>query len=88
MAHFVAGRYERAAECARRSIALNPDLASPQRLLAASCGLLGRIDDARLAIAELRRISPDFSAEAFRQANPVVADSMLEGLRKAGWTES
>jgi adenylate cyclase len=88
MAHFVAGRYQLAADCARCSIALNSDVASPQRLLAACCGHLGRVDEAQEAIAALRRISPDFSIKAFRQMNPMVAEAMLEGLRKAGWTGS
>ncbi len=87
MAHFVAGRYEDAADCARRSIALNPKLPSAQRLLAACCGHLGQTDEAQKAIAAMRRISPEFSVEAFRELNTTVAEAMLEGLRKAGWTE-
>jgi len=85
MAHFVAGRYEQSADSARRSIALNPNLASPHRLLAACCGQLGLIEEAQRALSELHRIVPDFSVEAFREANQAVAEPMIEGWRKAGW---
>jgi adenylate cyclase len=50
MAHFVAGRYEEAADCARQAIAQRPEQPASQRLLAASCGHLGRLPEAREAL--------------------------------------
>ena len=85
LAHFLAGRYEEAAECAGRSLVERPEQPATYRLLAASCGHLGRIDQAREALAEMERLAPDFSLEAFRALNAVVAEPMVEGWRKAGW---
>ena len=85
MAHFVAGHYTDAADAARRAIALRPDQPAHHRLLAACCGHLGQLDEARVALAEMARLTPDFSVEAFRSLNRVAADVMIEGWRKAGW---
>lgn len=85
MAHFVAGRYADAADAARRAIALRPDQPAHHRLLAACCGHLGQLGEARAELAELVRLAPDFSLEAFRFLNRMVADGMIEGWRKAGW---
>ena len=85
MAHSVADRYTDAADAARRAIALRPDQPAHHRLLAACCGHLGRLDEARTALAEMARLAPDFSLEAFRYLNRMVADGMIEGWRKAGW---
>jgi adenylate cyclase len=85
MAHFIAGRYTDAGDAARRAIALKPDQPAHHRLLAACCGHLDQADEARSALAEMARLAPDFSLEAFRQPNQNVADDMIEGWRKAGW---
>ena len=85
MAHFIAGRYTDAGDAARRAIALRPDQPAHHRLLAACCGHLDQADEARSALAEMARLAPDFSLEAFRQPNRNVADDMIEGWRKAGW---
>jgi adenylate cyclase len=85
MAHFVAGRYVDAADAARRAIALRADQPAHHRLLAASYGHLGKLEDARAELAEMARLAPDFSLEVFRSFNRLVADDMIEGWRKAGW---
>ncbi len=85
MAHFVAGRYQEAAECAKRAIGVRREQPASWRLLAASCGHLGRLEEAREALAEMKRLAPDFSVDAFRVLNRHVADPMFEGWRKAGW---
>lgn len=85
VAHLLTGRYEQAAECARRSVALNPRTAAAQRLLGACCGHLGRLDEAKQALAEAQRLVPDFSLAAFREGNQVVAAPLIEGWTKAGW---
>ena len=85
LAHFLAGRYEEAAANASRSLVERPEQPATYRLLAASCGHLGRIAEAREALAQLDRLAPDFELETFRALNEVVAEPMVEGWRKAGW---
>ena len=56
------------------------------RLLAASCGHLGRADEARAALAEMRRLTPDFSEERLRLIlPPAILNCYLAGWRKACW---
>jgi tetratricopeptide (TPR) repeat protein len=85
MAHFVAGRYADAADAAREAISLRADQPAHHRLLAACQGHLGQLEHAREELAEMTRLAPDFSLEAFRGLNRLVADGMIEGWRKAGW---
>ena len=86
MTHFLADRYEEAADCARRALTQQPELTAALRLKAASCGHLGRLQEARDALAEMERLDPDFSLETFRFLNETAADPLAEGWRKAGWT--
>jgi hypothetical protein len=58
-------------------------------LAAATFAHLGRIDEARAMLAEVRKRKPDFSADTVR--NPVGrygphsgVDRIIDGLRKAG----
>jgi adenylate cyclase len=85
IAHLMACRYEEAAECARRALALGLDQAAPHRLLAACHGHLGRAQEARDAIREAMRLEPDFSLEELRRINhPAIVEQLLDGWRKAG----
>jgi len=85
IAHLMACRYEDAAECARRAIALGPDQAAPHRLLAACHGHLGRVEEARDAFREAMRLEPGFSLEALRRINhAAIVEQMLDGWRKGG----
>lgn len=92
-AHFASGRYEDAADWARRDLRDHPQNAHSLRLLAASCAHLGQLDEARAAGQEFSRLYPDWSLSAFR---PILLTSMkdselVEGyfddLRKAGFKE-
>jgi adenylate cyclase len=97
LAHFIAGRYEKAAEFTARTLRPNPSGISNLRLHAASLGLLGRIDEAREAAQRLLAISPDWTISRVRyflevvQSNPFrtpgVIDAICEGLRRAGLPE-
>jgi adenylate cyclase len=85
-----ARRYEDAVEWARRSIGENPMFAYSRAYLAASLAHLGRLDESRSEIEELRRVQPGYSvefasggAEWFREHR----DHFLDGLRKAGLPE-
>ncbi len=92
-AHYGAGRYEEAVDWAKQSVRLNPDAFIAYRALAASNGQLGRIDEARAALAELLRIDPDLTLEQRKQRfadlgfDPDVIEHQNDGLRKAGLPE-
>jgi adenylate cyclase len=90
-AHFTMGRFEDAATIITRSIAHNPESLPAHFYLAACYGQLGENALARGALAEVRRISPDFSIArvrtiaAYKRAADL--DLLIEGLRKAGLPE-
>jgi adenylate cyclase len=60
-AEFSLGKYEMAAQHLRERIARTPGTDSSRMMLAACYGHLGRLDDARMAWAELLKVNPDFS---------------------------
>ncbi len=88
MAQFAMHRFADAAQSIRRSVTRNPHALPPQFFLAAAYGQLGEDALAREALAEARRISPDFSLDRARAVavyrRPEHLDLVLEGLRKAG----
>jgi adenylate cyclase len=87
VAHFLAERYEQAIVWQRKSLGARPDQPGVYRVLAASYGHLGRIEEARAALAGMNERAPDFSLEALRVHVPsAVVERYLEGWRKAGWT--
>ncbi len=88
MAFFALGRYEDTIAVCRSTADSNPDHAGAWRLMTASLGLLGRIDEAEAALAHTLTLQPDLSA-AHVEINTVYADAadrsrFLEGLRRAG----
>jgi adenylate cyclase len=87
-------RYAEAVQWARRSVAVNPDLRYPYRILAASLALSGQIDDAKLAAAEMLRRYPKETISAFllREPwpNPIYREGQnreVLGMRQAGIPE-
>ncbi|WP_119462954.1 adenylate/guanylate cyclase domain-containing protein [Rhodospirillaceae bacterium SYSU D60014] len=88
MARFLLGRYEAAIDVLRERIARNPDTDVTHVLLAACCGHLGRIEEARAEWREALRINPDFSLEHRRQIlpfkNPGDFERIADGLREVG----
>jgi tetratricopeptide (TPR) repeat protein len=90
LAHFAAGRYDDAAEWAKRSVGPGSGPLPPS-LLASSYAHLGRLDDARAVLEQLARDEPDFSVSdaerTFSGAAPSLAERYLDGLRKAGLKE-
>jgi TolB-like protein/DNA-binding winged helix-turn-helix (wHTH) protein/cytochrome c-type biogenesis protein CcmH/NrfG len=88
MALFALGRYEETIAVCRATAARHPDHAGAWRLMTVSLGLLGRIDEAKEALAHTLTLQPDF-ALAHVETNTAFADPgdrarFLEGLRKAG----
>jgi adenylate cyclase len=89
--HFAAGRYEEAVRWEQRSLQRAPDLWIALGTLASSYAHLGRLDEARTALEEMLRRSPEFSLDAVRMvssfADPAFMERWIDGLRKAGFKE-
>jgi TolB-like protein/cytochrome c-type biogenesis protein CcmH/NrfG len=88
MALFALGRYEETLAVCRATAALHPNHTGAWRLMTVSLGLLGRIDEAKQALAHTLTLQPDLSS-AHVEKNTVFADpsdrsQFLLGLRKAG----
>ena len=88
LAYAATERYEEAIAALKRVLTRNPDFLPTHLLLAAIYGELGREEEARAEIAEILRLSPNFSLEVVRQTAPVKDQALLErflaALRKAG----
>jgi adenylate cyclase len=87
-------RYEESVEWARKMIEANSNFAPAWNHLAADYALLGRPDEARRAIQQLRQLAPDLSDESSLWARVPYAPQMregmeryVEGVRKAGLLE-
>ena len=57
-AHLLAGRYHEATECAARAVSDQPNASYAHRIHAATLALAGRLEEARRAMDEMRRLSP------------------------------
>jgi hypothetical protein len=81
--------YAEAVEAGRRSWSLNRNWPHGLRYVVAGLAQLGKIEEARPALAELKRMDTDLahSASILRRVYPDAAavDHILEGLRKAGF---
>jgi adenylate cyclase len=90
-AHLSAGRFEEAAEWARRSADWNPAFADAHGVHASALGHLGRIEEARASLDVLTglirgvSLADQLSARPFRR--PADRERYLTGLRKAGLPE-
>jgi hypothetical protein len=88
LAHYHMGHYEEAAKFARMGIAMRPNQML-YRTLAAAYGQLGRVEEARSAVAQLRSLLPKDSERQWEIANPYLDPAhrthFNDGLRKAGW---
>ena len=88
IAYRVARRYEEAIVSLKKALILSPDLWVVHANLAACYAELGRLEEARAAVAELRRLNPKFSLEVFKHflpyKDPAEIEHFLDGMRKAG----
>ena len=94
-AHAHLAQWDQAIEWCEKSIASNPTFPWSHADLAAAYGWLGRSAEAKSAVAELRKLMPDFDARQYVmwQASDnakwkTETDRIVEGLRKAGLPES
>jgi adenylate cyclase len=88
-AHYQMRHYQEAVEAGRRSWSLNRNWPHGLRYVVAGLAQLGRIEEAQVALAELKLMDANlaFSASVFRRnwPDPADVDHLLEGLRKAGF---
>ena len=87
-AHSLAGRYEEAVRALEGSVANNPHFLPNYTELAFVYGKLGRNDKAEAVAAEILRVNPKFSLDAWARNLPFkeqsVLDAHIEALRAAG----
>ncbi len=82
--------YERAAACARRGFERKLDSPYPYFILASALGHQGQIEDAQAALAECLRLQPryvEIHEKLHTYRDPADREHILDGLRKAGWSE-
>jgi len=90
-AHYQLRHYEQAVEIGRRAWALNPNWPGGLRYVVAGLGQLGRIEEAKTALADLKAHDPGLArvqgllTRFYRSREGV--DHFLDGLRKAGMQE-
>lgn len=91
VAAFADERYEDACHWGRRTIQHNPMFPGGHRLVAASCGQLGRTQEAASELNELLKLMPGMTADDVRKQVPFKRprdmERYIEGLRKAGLKE-
>jgi len=88
--NFRQARYEDAAHAARKSVQSNPGFTIPHMCLAAALTKLGRIDEAKAAVARVLALQPAFSIGEWCAAldpAPEIAAPFTEALRAAGLPE-
>jgi adenylate cyclase len=87
-AYCLVGRLEEAVIALKRVVMRNPDQITAHLLLAVIYSELGREEEARAEVAEILRISPQYSLEVVRQRipykDPVSLEHQVAALRKAG----
>jgi TolB-like protein len=80
---FALKRYEETVAVCRATAASHPKHAGAWRLLTASLGLMGRIDDARESLVHALTLQADLSDDEV-YSDPADRARVMEGLRKAG----
>ena len=88
LAYWEVGRYAEALELARQLVATQPAYFTGYAYIAMNAIALGKIDEARAAIAEGRRVQPDLSLALmqgyFGVSRPEVDARRNDALRAAG----
>ena len=89
-AHEILQDYDKAAALYRRALVERPNASWIYRNLASTLSGAGRIQEAKVAFAEMLRSYPDLTVSKFKQAmvfSAPVLDRMAENLRKLGLPE-
>ncbi len=89
--HFAAGRYEETLAETRQSVRERPEFIGAWRMLVISLAHLGRIEEARDALVEAKRLQPGLSLAWAQEFAPWAREDDLnryvEGFRIAGLLE-
>jgi adenylate cyclase len=85
LAHFLRGRYEEAANHARRAVQANPRFSVSHCVLAAALAVLGRREEAKAAAMQVLVLEPSFSSSGICTGLAIVP-TLAEPLTKA-WRE-
>ncbi len=87
-AYFLTGQHEESIKTFKRALSRNPYYLPAHAYLAAIYSEQGRDEEARAEAAEVHRLSPKTSLEAWKERLPykdqAVLDNLFDGLRKAG----
>jgi TolB-like protein/class 3 adenylate cyclase/Flp pilus assembly protein TadD len=90
-AHYCAREYEQAIVPLQTAVSRFPTFITPRRHLAAVYAQMGRLDEARGEIAEIRKLDPSVCIALYRERsrykNTDDLEHYLDGLRKAGLPE-
>jgi adenylate cyclase len=83
-----AGLYEEAIQLAQRSLRANSMHASTLRVLAISCSMLGRMDEARSLVERMQALEPEFTVSRFLARAPgadfPIGKTFAQALARAG----
>jgi TolB-like protein len=84
--YFLQGQYEESATAARRAVEANPDFSVSHSVFAAALSKLDRMEEARMAGAQVLALQPSFSARRFcatLNAVPLLTEQLTDAWRKA-----
>jgi adenylate cyclase len=88
LCHFIAGRFDLAADCEHRAVELQPDFVSAWRTYAAAAGMAKRQDEAARALSQAKELQPSLSIEWVEKYYQIVdaraRGVYIQGLRAAG----
>ena len=87
VAHYLAERYPEAITFARRAVQQRPAFTASHRIYVASLAQGGQVEEARVALDQLRKLQPDLSIRLIEENSPYKPQPMaklIAGLRKAG----
>ena len=91
MAHLLAGRFDAASSWAEKAVGEMPSFLMPVGVVVASHALAGRMDEARRALRDLRRLDPALRVSGLGDwlplRRPQDLATLADGLRKAGLPE-
>jgi predicted Zn-dependent protease len=87
MAYYLSSRYRDALAAADRQLARTPDEHFIHAVRAATLAQMGNAEEARNAVAQVKRYEPFFDAKRFgaRLVDPAHRAKVQEGLAKAGF---
>jgi TolB-like protein len=91
VAHYTAGRYDRALHYSDELLRLRPGFQGAQRLRCAALAQLGMIDEARQYLEHVRIGQPQLTLQWIRESvpyqTPATMERFLDGMRRAGVPE-